>query len=75
MKAGSVPYWHCGGEMLTRALSADGRIVARALDTQEAARLAAFYGDGPEGAALAVALKGAERWRRAALYSRCAATG
>ncbi len=66
MKAGVVPYWPCGGEVLTRVLDASGRLVARPVAAEETRRLIAFYGDGAEGAALRRALAAALDWRRAA---------
>jgi hypothetical protein len=65
MRAGAVPYWSCGGEVLTRCLDADGRLAARAVGAAEAARLAELYGDGAEGAALRAARVRTEAWRRA----------
>lgn len=65
MKAGSVPYWHCGGEVLTRGLDLNGRIGARALGVEDARRLAGFYGDDVEGRALNTALEAAAAWARA----------
>jgi hypothetical protein len=67
MKAGEVPYWPCGGEVLTRALDASGRLVARPVTADEAQRLIGVYGAGAEGAALQRALAGAAQWRRAAV--------
>ena len=72
MKAGGVPYWPCGGEVLTRRLDADGRLTVRAVDAAEAARLSAFYGEDAQGAALRAACARAEEWRRAGRGSRCA---
>jgi hypothetical protein len=66
VKAGAVPYWHCGGEVLTRCLDREGGLVARAVGADEAAALAAFYGGGPEGAALAAAMRKVDAWLRAA---------
>lgn len=67
MKAGAVPYWPCGGEVLTRALDAAGRIVARPVAPDETRRLIGFYGAGAEGAALRAAQAAVERWRLAAV--------
>jgi len=67
MKAGAVPYWPCGGEVLTRALDASGRLVARPVAADEARRLIGFYGAGAEAAALTAALDGSAAWARAAV--------
>jgi hypothetical protein len=67
MKAGCVPYWPCGGEVLTRCLDRDGRLATRALGAEEAAALLdRVYRSTAEGAALQAALTGAALWRRAA---------
>lgn len=66
MRKGAVPYWHCGGEVLTRTLDRHGRLAARAVGADEAAALAALYGGGPEGAALAAAVRKAAAWKRSA---------
>jgi hypothetical protein len=66
MKIGAVPYWPCGGEVLTRALDANGRLVARPVAADEARRLIVFYDTGAEAAALTDALKATANWRRAA---------
>lgn len=67
MRAGAVPYWPCGGEVLTRALDASGRLVARPVAAGEARRLIGFYGEGAEAITLRAALAAASRWRRAAV--------
>lgn len=67
MKSGAVPYWSCGGEVLTRALDASGQFVARPVTADEAGRLIGFYGAEAEGAALRRALAAAALWRRAAV--------
>ena len=67
MKAGAVPYWPCGGDVLTRALDAAGRLVARPVTVEEARRLIGLYGEGAEAAALRRALAAAARWRQAAV--------
>lgn len=66
MKLGALPYWPCGGEVLTRHLDASGRLTVRPVAADEAHRLIGFYGDGPEAASLHGALAKAEDWRRAA---------
>lgn len=66
MKTGTVPYWPCGGDVLTRALDATGRLVTRPVATREAASLIAFYGENPESAALKAAVAKARDWARAA---------
>ncbi len=66
MKTSAVPYWPCGGEVLTRALDTSGRLVARPVTAEEARRLMEFYSDGAEAAALTDALAKAQDWRRAA---------
>ena len=67
MKAGAVPYWPCGGDVLTRALDAAGRLVARPVTVEEARRLIGFYGAGAEAITLRAALAAAARWHRAAV--------
>jgi hypothetical protein len=67
MRPGAVPYWPCGGEVLTRALDASGRLVARPVTADEAHRLIGLYGEGAEAAALRGALAAAAQWRRAAV--------
>lgn len=67
MKTGAVPYWSCGGEVLTRALDTAGRLVARPIAPQEARRLIGFYVEGSEATALRTALAAAAQWRRAAV--------
>jgi hypothetical protein len=69
MKSGAVPYWPCGGEVLTRALNASGRLVTRPVTADEARGLIVFYGDRAEAAALTVALAKAQDWGRAACRS------
>lgn len=69
MKSGAIPYWPCGGEVLTRGLDAKGRLVARPVTADEARRLIVFYGAEAEAAALTDALAKAQDWRRAACRS------
>lgn len=66
MKRGAIPYWSCGGEVLTRALDTCGRLIARPVTADEARRLIGFYGDSAEASALHAALLTADDWRHAA---------
>ena len=66
MKMGAVPYWSCGGEVLTRALDANGRLVARPVAADEVRGLIAFYDTRAEAAALTDALNATVKWSRAA---------
>ncbi len=68
MRPGACPYWHCGGDILTRALDRDGALVARPVGPDEAHRLLALY-DEAQASRLARAIAAADAWRRAALMS------
>jgi hypothetical protein len=70
VKTGAVPYWSCGGEVLTRALDTAGQLVARPVATHEARQLIGFYVEGSEATALRTALAAAAQWRRAAVGAR-----
>lgn len=67
MRPGVIPYWSCGGEVLTRALDSAGRLVARPVPADDAARLIDFHRADAEAAALRRALAAAAAWRRAAV--------